>query len=197
MIDSRCVRVALAVLNGVFERQPDAVQRDARHLDALVVAPLERDAVDFPDARARELVEHAHVLRQVQLRQARRQAGANVRRQLTVRQGCELIRLRLRLRPLRVAARPRTRRGRFLALDERNRPSSPAGVGRAEHVGVGYPGHAQQLLLDLGRVHVLRRHDTNMSLVCAPSRTACRRTAPPCPPSGRSRPPCTPARAFR
>ena len=56
------------------ERQADAVQRHARHLDALLVERLERRAVDLADARAGKLVEREEAARLVELRQARAQA---------------------------------------------------------------------------------------------------------------------------
>ena len=144
---------------GLAERQADAVQVHALDLDALLVELAQGRAVHLADARARERIEHEQVLGLVHARQLGRNAARRLLGEYAVGNGA--------------AALPREARGdgggqrpgqveRRIALDEADRAAAPFLVGRAEDIGVGHTGHAQQLLADLGRVDVLPARDEHI-----------------------------------
>ena len=144
---------------GLAERQADAVQVHALDLDALLVELAQRRAVHLADTRARERIEHEQVLGLVHARQLGRNAARRLLGEYAVGNGA--------------AALPREARGdgggqrpgqveRRIALDEADRAAAPFLVGRAEDIGVGHTGHAQQLLADLGRVDVLPARDEHI-----------------------------------
>ena len=144
---------------GFAERQADAVQVHALDLDALVVELAQGRTVHLADARAREGVQHEQVLRLVYARQLGCHAMRRLLGEYAVGDGAAALSRDARgdgggQRPGQVEGR--------IALDEADGAAAPLLVGRAEDIGIGNAGHAQQLLADLGGVDVLSTRDEHV-----------------------------------
>ena len=144
---------------GLAERQADAVQVHALDLDALLIELAQGRAVHLADARARERIEHEQVLWLIHARQLGRHAARRLLGEHAVGNGAAALSRGARGDGGRQG--PGQVEGR-IALDEADRTAAPFLVGRAEDIGIGDAGHAQQLLADLGRVDSLPARDEHV-----------------------------------